>query len=280
MELLNYLLRFIEEDAPYGDVTSAAVIPDITCEAVIRAEQAGIVAGLDEAALLFFHFGVSVKHRIHDGNTVSKNDVLLSLSGDAKTILLIERTALNIIGRMSGIATQTRKMVDLVSTVNPHCRIAATRKTCPGFRILDKKAVVIGGGDPHRMNLSDGLLIKDNHLALVPLDTAIAAAKKNTLYKKIEVEAETPETALLAAQAGADIIMLDNMSPDQITRTIRELKNEDLRERVIIELSGGIDESSLARYAMLDVDIISLGALTHSVKNLPVNLEIIPRISR
>ena len=280
MELLNYLLRFIEEDAPYGDVTSTAVIPDITCDAVIRAEQAGIIAGLDEAALLFFHFGVSVKHRIHDGNTVSKNDVLLSLSGDAKTILLIERTTLNIIGRMSGIATQTKKMVDLVSTVNPHCRIAATRKTCPGSRILDKKAVVIGGGDPHRMNLSDGLLIKDNHLALVPLDIAIAAAKKNTLYKKIEVEAETPETALLAAQAGVDIIMLDNMSPDQITRTIRELKREDLRERVIIELSGGIDESSLARYAMLDVDVISLGALTHSVKNLPVNLEIIPRVTR
>ena len=280
MELLNYLLRFIEEDAPYGDVTSAAVIPDITCDAEIRAEQAGIIAGLDEAALLFFHFGISVKHRIHDGNTVSKNDVLLSLSGDAKTILLIERTALNIIGRMSGIATQTRKMVDLVSTVNPHCRIAATRKTCPGSRILDKKAVTIGGGDPHRINLSDGLLIKDNHLALVPLDIAIAAAKKNTLYKKIEVEAETPETALLAAQAGADIIMLDNMSPDQITRTIRELKHEDLRDRVIIELSGGIDESSLERYAILDVDVISLGALTHSVKNLPVNLEIIPRITR
>jgi len=280
MELLDYLLRFIEEDAPYGDVTSAAVIPDITSDAVIRAEQAGIIAGLDEAALLFFHFGVSVKHRIHDGNTVSKNDVLLSLSGDAKTILLIERTALNIIGRMSGIATQTRKMVNLVSTVNPHCRIAATRKTCPGSRILDKKAVAIGGGDPHRMNLSDGLLIKDNHLVLVPLDIAIAAAKKNTLYKKIEVEADTPETALLAAQAGADIIMLDNMSPDQITLTIGELKHEGLRERVIIELSGGIDESSLARYAVLDVDIISLGALTHSVKNLSVNLEIIPRITR
>jgi nicotinate-nucleotide pyrophosphorylase (carboxylating) len=280
MELLNYLLRFIEEDAPYGDVTSAAVIPDITCDAVIRAEQAGIIAGLDEAALLFSHFGVSVKHRIHDGNTVSKNDVLLSLGGDAKTILLIERTALNIIGRMSGIATQTRKIVDLVSAVNPHCRIAATRKTCPGSRILDKKAVAIGGGDPHRMNLSDGLLIKDNHLALVPLDIAVAAAKKNTLYKKIEVEAETPETALLAAQAGADIIMLDNMSPDQITRTIRELKHEDLRDRVIIELSGGIDESSLARYAVLDVDVISLGTLTHSVKNLSVNLEIISRITR
>ena len=277
MELLDYLLRFIEEDAPYGDVPSAAVIPDITCDAVIRAEQAGTVAGLDEAALIFSHFGVSVKHRIHDGNTVSKNDMLLSLSGDAKKILLIERTALNIIGRMSGIATQTRKMANLVSAVNPHCRVAATRKTCPGSRILDKKAVTIGGGDPHRMNLSDGLLIKDNHLALVPLDIAIAAAKKNTLYKKIEVEAETPETALLAALAGADIIMLDNMNPDQITRTIRVLEHECLRERVIIELSGGIDESSIARYAVLDVDVISLGALTHSVKNLSVNLEIIPR---
>jgi nicotinate-nucleotide pyrophosphorylase (carboxylating) len=280
MELLDYLLQFIEEDAPYGDVTSASVIPDITCDAVIRAEQAGTVAGLDEAALLFSHFGVSVKHRINDGKTVRKNDVLLSLSGEAKKILLVERTALNIIGRMSGIATQTRKMTDLVSAVNPLCRVAATRKTCPGSRILDKKAVTIGGGDPHRMNLSDGLLIKDNHLALVPMDIAIASAKKNTVYKKIEVEAETPETALLAVQAGADIIMLDNMSPAQITRTIRVLKREGLRERVIIELSGGIDENSLARYASLDVDIISLGILTHSVRNFSVTLEIIPRISR
>ena len=179
---------------------------------------------------------------------------------------------------MSGVATQTKKMINLVSAVNPHCRIAATRKTCPGFRILDKKAVTLGGGDPHRMNLSDGFLIKDNHLALVPVDIAIATAKKNTVYKKIEVEADTPETALLSAQSGADIILLDNMSPVQITRTIRAMKREGLRDRVIIELSGGIDESSLARYAVLDVDIISLGALTHSVKNLSVNLEIIPRI--
>jgi nicotinate-nucleotide pyrophosphorylase (carboxylating) len=276
MEMLDYLLQFIREDVPCGDVTSAAVIPDIVCDAVIRAEQAGTVAGLDEAALLFSHFGVSVKHRIIDGKTVRKNEVLLSIRGDAKKILLIERTALNIIGRMSGIATQTRKMTDLVSAVNPLCRVAATRKTCPGFRILDKKAVTIGGGDPHRLNLSDGILIKDNHLALVPLEIAIAAAKKNTVYKKIEVEAETSENALLAAKAGADIIMLDNMSPAQVIRTIRLLKREGLRERVIIELSGGIDERSLPRYAALDVDVISLGALTHSVKNFSVNLEIIP----
>jgi nicotinate-nucleotide pyrophosphorylase (carboxylating) len=280
MELLDYLLRFIEEDAPLGDLTSAAIIPDIACDAVIRAEQGGVVAGLDETVLLFSHYGVSVKQRIADGNTVRKNDVLLWLKGDAKKILLIERTVLNIIGRMSGIATQTRKLSDIASSVNPHCRIAATRKTCPGFNVLDKKAVTIGGGDPHRMNLSDGILIKDNHLALVPLDIAISAAKKSSVYKKIEVEAETAENALLAAKAGADIIMLDNMSPAQINRTIKVLEREGLRERVIIELSGGIDESSLARYAELDVDVISLGVLTHSVRNFPVNLEIISQIAR
>jgi nicotinate-nucleotide pyrophosphorylase (carboxylating) len=280
MELLKYLLQFIENDAPYGDVTSAAIIPNITCEAVIKAEQDGIIAGLDEAALLFSYFGVSVTYHIKDGNAVRKDDQLLSLRGDAKKILLIERTALNIIGRMSGIATQTRNMADTVSAVNPHCRIAATRKTCPGFQILDKKAVSIGGGDPHRMNLSDGVLIKDNHLALVPLDIAIEAAKKSTTYKKIEIEVETPENALIAAKAGVDIIMLDNMSPAQITRTIRVLKSKGLRDRIIIELSGGIDEVSLTRYAALDVDVISLGFLTHSVKNLSVNLEIIPLITQ
>jgi nicotinate-nucleotide pyrophosphorylase (carboxylating) len=245
---------------------------------VIRAEQAGIIAGLEEASTLFSHFGVSVKHLAKDGDAVGQNDSLLLLNGDAKKILLVERTVLNIIGRMSGIATQTRKIVDIVAALNPCCRIAATRKTCPGFRLLDKKAVQIGGGDPHRMNLSDGILIKDNHLALVPLDSAIQAAKMGTAYKKIEVEVETPENALFATKSGVDIIMLDNMSLEQITRTIRVLKSEGLRERVIIELSGGIDENSLPRYAALDVDVISLGVLTHSVRNFSVNLEIIPQI--
>jgi nicotinate-nucleotide pyrophosphorylase (carboxylating) len=278
MVLLDYLLQFVKEDAPSGDVTSATIIPDISCNAVIRAEQEGIIAGLEEASTLFSHFGVSVTHIAKDGDAVCQNDSLLLLNGDAKKILLVERTALNIIGRMSGIATQTRKISDIVSAINPDCRVAATRKTSPGFRILDKKAVKIGGGDPHRMNLSDGILIKDNHLALVPPGIAIQAAKMGTSYKKIEIEVETPENALFAVKAGADIIMLDNMSPGQINRTISVLKSEGLRERVIIELSGGIDESSLPRYAALNVDVISLGALTHSVRNFSVNLEIMPQI--
>jgi nicotinate-nucleotide pyrophosphorylase (carboxylating) len=128
------------------------------------------------------------------------------------------------------------------------------------------------------MNLSDGILIKDNHLALVPLSTAILAAKKKTAYKKIEVEVETQKNALIAAKKGADVIMLDNMSPAQIIRTLKLLKRAELRDRVIIEISGGIDEQSLPRYAALDVNVISLGGLTHSVKNFSVTLEIIPQI--
>lgn len=274
--MVDYLLQFIDEDAPYGDVTSGAIIPDITCNAAIRAEQDGIIAGLEVASTLFSHFGISVTHLKKDGDAVCQNDSILLLNGDAKKILLVERTALNIIGRMSGIATQTRKMADIVFAVNPCCRVAATRKTCPGFQVLDKKAVMIGGGDPHRMNLSDGILIKDNHLALVPLVTAIRAAKKVSAYKKVEVEVETSDDALSASRAGADIIMLDNMSPEQITHTINILKHEGLRDHVIIELSGGIDEETLPGYAALDVDVISLGILTHSVRNLSVNLEIIP----
>jgi nicotinate-nucleotide pyrophosphorylase (carboxylating) len=242
----------------------------------MRAEQGGIIAGLKEVSTLFSHFGIRVKHGAKDGDAVGKNDIILSLSGDAKKILLVERTALNIVGRMSSIATQTRTMVDIVSSVNPHCRVAATRKTCPGFQIFDKKAVQIGGGDPHRMSLSDGILIKDNHLALVSLISAIRAAKTVSVLKKIEVEVETSDDALIAATTGADIIMLDNMSPDQVAQTIELLKREGMRDRILIELSGGIKESSLINYAALDVDVISLGFLTHSVCNFSVNLEIVP----
>jgi nicotinate-nucleotide pyrophosphorylase (carboxylating) len=276
MVLIDYLLHFVDEDAPFGDVTSSAVIPDITCKAIIRAEQPGIIAGLEEVSLLFSHFGVSVKALVKDGDTVRLDETLLFLSGDAKKILLVERTALNIVGRMSGIATQTKKIADILLAINPSCRVASTRKTCPGFQALDKKAVKIGGGDPHRMNLSDGILIKDNHLVLVPLVTAIRAAKKVSAYTKVEVEVETSDDALSATKAGADIVMLDNMRPEKITQTINILKCEGLRDQVIIEISGGIDEKTLPVYAALDVDVISLGALTHSVKNFSVNLEILP----
>lgn len=273
---INYLLRFIEEDTPFGDITSEAIVPDRTCRAVIRAEQAGIIAGIEEASALFSFFGVAVQQKKQDGNAVRPGEILLSLAGDAKAILRVERTALNLIGRMSGIATQTRKFSDIVCAVNARCRIAATRKTAPGLRALDKKAVQLGGGDPHRMSLSDGILIKDNHLALVPLTKAIGAAKAASAYRKIEVEAETVRDALAAAKAGADILLLDNMTPRLVKKTLADLRRAGLRDRLTIEISGGIDEATLQEYALLDVDRISMGALTHTVRNFSVTLEILP----
>jgi len=272
---LEYLKKFIDEDAPSGDITSDAIIPDITCRAVIRAEQEGISAGLSEAAALFSHFGVDVRQDTRDGEPVVTGKVLLSLSGEAKKILLVERTALDIIGRMSGIATQTRKLADQVKGENPRCRVAGTRKTCPGLRALDKKAVTLGGGDSHRSGLSDGVLIKDNHLVLVPVKEAITRAKAASTYRKIEVEVETTKDALAAAQAGADILLFDNMTPDSVRTTIHELEQAGLRDKVIIELSGGITAETIREYARTGADMISLGALTHSVRNFSVTLEIL-----
>jgi nicotinate-nucleotide pyrophosphorylase (carboxylating) len=272
---LEYLKKFIEEDAPFGDVTSDAIIPDITCRAVIRAEQEGIAAGLSEAAALFSYFGVDVRRDTRDGEPVVTGKILLSLSGNAKKILLVERTALNIIGRMSGIATQTRKLSDLVKKENSRCRVAGTRKTCPGLRALDKKAVALGGGDPHRSGLSDGVLIKDNHLVLVPVKEAITMAKSASAYRKIEVEVETTTDAIAAAQAGADILLFDNMTPDCVRTTIHELEQAGLRDKVILELSGGITAETIQEYARTGADLISLGALTHTVRNFSVTLEIL-----
>jgi len=273
---IQYLLRFIDEDSPFGDVTSDTVIPEITCRAVIRAEQEGVIAGISEAQALFTHFGIAAKPGKRDGDTVIPHDIILTLAGNAKGILLVERTALNIIGRMSGIASQTRKLSKIVSGVNPRCRIAATRKTSPGFRALDKKAVLLGGGDPHRMSLSDGILIKDNHLMLVPLADAIRSARTGSAFRKIEAEVETAEDALTAAKEGADIILLDNMTPRRVRETLDALKRAGLRDQVTIELSGGIDEKTLPEYAALEVDVISMGALTHTVKNFSVTLEVQP----
>jgi nicotinate-nucleotide pyrophosphorylase (carboxylating) len=276
MTALPYLLRFVEEDAQFGDITSEAIIGEREAEAAIILKEDAVVAGLEEVETLFSHFGVRTDVRVPDGQLAKKGDCLISLKGDAKKILLVERTALNIIGRMSGIATVTRRYADLVLAVNPRCRVAGTRKTAPGLRFLDKKAIILGGGEPHRFSLSDGILIKDNHLALVSLETAVAQCRMKYAYRPIEVEAETPEEALLAARSGADIILLDNMRPADIQAALILLEDEGLREKVKVEVSGGVDEIMLPEFARLDIDTISIGAITHSVKNIDVSLEIRP----
>ncbi|MDD1706943.1 MAG: carboxylating nicotinate-nucleotide diphosphorylase [Methanoregulaceae archaeon] len=273
---LDHLLSFIREDAPLGDITSEAIIGDIRCRAVIITKEDGVIAGLEETTLLFQHFGVIVKRYARDGDTVIKGTIVMELDGLARSILLVERTGLNIIGRMSGIATRTRIMATMLENSGCSCRISATRKTAPGLRALDKRAVVLGGGDAHRTNLSDGILIKDNHLALVPLEQAVRSAKQIPSFRKVEVEVLSPSEAVETAAAGADILLLDNMTPDMVKSTLTLLKEKGLREGLLIEISGGITEENLMSYALPGVDFISSGALTHSVRNFDISLEIIP----
>jgi len=275
---LGELLRFIEEDAPSGDLTSSALAPLGRCRAEIRAHAAGVVAGIAEASLLFTHFGISVRPALSDGDACAAGSLVLALEGDAEQILLVERTALNILSRMSGIATGTRAMAEEARRVRPSLRIAATRKTCPGMRVLDKKAVVLGGGEAHRETLSDMILIKDNHLKIVPLAEAVKRARGRAPSIRIEVEVTSGQEAVLAAEAGAGIIMFDNMDPASIREAIRTLEARGLRRRVLLEASGGIGSGNLKDYASLDLDRISVGALTHSVRGLDLSLEVVSRI--
>jgi nicotinate-nucleotide pyrophosphorylase (carboxylating) len=274
---IEHLLSFIREDAPFGDVTSDAVLGDEQCQAIIIARNGGVIAGLQEASVLFRYFGAEVTGEVLDGDAVDPGTVVMTLEGRAKGILLVERAALNIIGRMSGIATRTRDMADQLKKAGSACRIAATRKTAPGLRLLDKKAIRTGGGDPHRMSLSDGILIKDNHLALVPMRTAILRAKNSSLYRKVEVEVTSEADAVAAVEAGADILLFDNMTPATVKATIQRLERMELREKVLIELSGGINEKNLPDYILPGVDLVSAGVLTHSVVNVDVSLEIVSK---
>jgi len=194
----------------------------------------------------------------------------MKVTGNADKILTCERTALNIITRMSGIATQTN---ELVKKIPKKTKLYATRKTAPGLRYFDKEAVEIGGGKKHRLRLDEMVMIKDNHIAVEQsLLSLIKKTKKK--YKKFEVEVENTQDAILAAQEGATIIMLDNFSPAQINKTIKVLKNKKLRKNVLLEASGGITSKNISKYGKTDVDIISIGSITNSVKGIDVSLEI------
>jgi nicotinate-nucleotide pyrophosphorylase (carboxylating) len=274
---LEDLLRFVGEDAPRGDLTASALGPLGRCRAEIRAKAPGVIAGIEEASALFSHFGVSVAPALVDGSPCGAGTLVMALEGEAEPILLVERTALNLLSRMSGIATATRAMVERAAGINPSVRIAATRKTCPGMRALDKKAVVLGGGEAHRLTLSDMILIKDTHLKLVPLEEAVERALGRSPPGQVEVEVTTREDAVRAAEAGAGVVMFDNMDPGSIRDAIRALRARGLRDRVFLEASGGIQWENLAEYASLDIDRISAGPLTHSVRALDLSLEIVSR---
>ena len=273
------LKQILAEDIGQGDVTTAAVVPSgLTAEAAVIAKEAGIAAGIEEAVILAESLGLKVKTEVADGEEIKNGQAIMKISGDARTILSAERTMLNLISRMSGIATTTRGLTEKLKKAGLTTKIAATRKTAPGLLYFDKKAVFTGGGDPHRLHLDDMILIKDNHIAVAgSIGNAVKRAKQNASFsKKIEVEVSSVADTLKAAEAGADIIMLDNFSPKQIKKTVESLKKAGFFGKVLLEASGGITEENLPEYAAAQVDIISLGELTHSVRALDVSLEITP----
>jgi len=267
----NIIFACFDEDMPYGDITTESVIKDGTfAEGFFIAKDNGIICGLEIAKRVFQLSGGNVELECYfgDGDEIEKGQKIAKIKGDAKSILKGERTALNLMQRASGIATATKKAI--LSVEGTNAKITDTRKTMPGLRLLDKYAVRMGGGYNHRTGLSDGVLIKDNHIAAAGgIKNAVLEAKKSVPHTlKIEVETENLEQIKEALEAKADIIMLDNMSNDEMREAVLFING-----RAITEASGNMGERDLKAVAETGVDIISIGALTHSVKALDISLK-------
>lgn len=274
--MLNYLIvdkiinDALKEDIPYGDITASAIVTNGSkAKASLIAKEDGIICGLPVFERVFTILGdVTFKSFINEGSSVTKGDIIGELYGDALNILMGERVALNLLQKMSGIATLTNKYVKKLEGLNT--KLLDTRKTTANLRILEKYAVKIGGGHNHRFSLSDGILIKDNHICYAgSIKNAIKLAKENSSFvRKIEVETEYKEQILEAIEAGADIIMLDNMTPNQVKEMVKLIAG-----RAITECSGNITLDTIRSYALSGVDFISSGELTHSVKAFDISLK-------
>ena len=270
-KIIEYMLA---EDEGFGDITSNSVVDEsLEVNAYIISKDEGILAGMNIAKDIFTNYGVHVDFWLKDGCEIHKKDLLMSVKGNARTILLLERTVLNLIMRMSGVATASSEFVKLVGG---KVKIAGTRKTSPAISKFDKYALQIGGADTHRFSLDDMVLIKDNHIAtcVSPLDALKKAQSNVSFSKKIEIEVETLNDAVECVRQKADIVMLDNMSSDEVSEVILELEKQNIRENSLIEVSGGINQENILEYVDLGVDIISIGALTHNVRSLDFSLKL------
>ncbi|MXV61752.1 carboxylating nicotinate-nucleotide diphosphorylase [Natronorubrum sp. JWXQ-INN-674] len=274
--------RWLREDVGHHDVTNQ--VPGETTGRLVAKED-GVVAGLEAATAVFDYLGVDVSDRLSDGTAVEPGDEVLGVEGPAREMLRGERVAVNLAGHASGIATRTRRVVERAReaqrasdtraatgrerrTESDDVRIAATRKTTPGLRGIEKRAVVAGGGDTHRLDLSHMVMVKDNHIAEMGLEGAINHFRDRTSFAtKLDVEVETVEDAPRAAAAGADIVLLDNMTPDETAEAVSLLDDDG----VLAEASGGITLETVADYAATGVDVISMGSLTHSAPSLDLS---------
>jgi nicotinate-nucleotide pyrophosphorylase (carboxylating) len=269
--------RSLEEDLATGDITTDCLIPaHAKGKASFISKSAGTLAGIEVAGMVFLKVDPFLKYSplAADGNHIKPNDVLASISGNIADILKAERTALNFLQHLSGVATLTARYMELVKGLP--VKILDTRKTVPGMRVLEKYAVSVGGGTNHRLGLGDLVLIKDNHIAILhkgglDIHEIVKQARgKSARNIKIEIETTSPEDALAAAKAGADIVMLDNMGLSEMRRAV-ELVNH----KAILEASGGVNLDTVRAIAETGVDWISVGALTHSARTLDINLELV-----
>jgi len=265
--------RFLDEDlGEKGDITSDFLFTNEQVKAEIFAKQDCIFSGADEIKIIFSKTNSKVTVNVSEGDIIKKGTIIASVNGSARSILKVERLALNFIGRMSGIATETNRLVKKCRIINPNVTIAATRKTTPGFRRYEKKAVVAGGGEPHRFGLFDAVMIKDNHLKIVgSVEKTIKKIKQKDKDTIIEVEVENLDDAEVAAKLSVDVIMLDNFKPNECEIAAKKIR--EINPNILIEISGGINDSNIEKYAKF-ADRISLGYLTHSVKNIDFSLEI------
>lgn len=265
--------RYLKEDLGLeGDITSENLFNDETAKAKIISKENCIIAGLDELQIIFKKTGAKTELKAKDGEFIKKNKIIAEINGPINSILKGERLALNFISKMSGIASETNKLTKKCKKINQNIQIAATRKTTPGFRKYEKKAVIIGGGEPHRYGLYDAVMIKDNHIKFSgSIDKAIDKILEKKLNKTIEVEVENKKDALIASKKKIDVLMLDNFNPYDAEITAKEVRK--INKNIIIEISGGINNKNILKYAPF-ADRISLGYITQSIKSKDFSLEI------
>src|SRR5947199_6911659 len=271
------LEKFLDEDIGQGDITTDALVDSkLRATGQVVYKERAVIAGLSESIILLKLLGCEGKSKFRDGQEVPAGTIILEADGSGSSLLKGERVLLNMLSHMSGVATATAELVEIAKKNGSSARIACTRKTLPGLRYFEKRAVELGGGNTHRLRLDDAVLIKNNHLELGGsiTESVRKAKEKASFTKKVEVEVTTPYQAVEAALANADIILLDNMTAKEVERSVALLKAKNLRNRVLVEASGGIRKENLASYSKTGVDVISIGAITHSAPAIDMNLEI------
>jgi len=266
------LQSWLEEDIGSGDITTLAMVDDdMETTGIIHAKDTGVLAGVDVARRVFelLEPRILFNAKLHDGAQLTPGTIIAAVHGSARAVLTGERLALNLLQHMSGVATRTAKLAAIAAPYG--AKLVDTRKTTPGLRLLDKYAVRVGGGSNHRLGLYDAMLIKDNHIKVAGgITAALERAHKYASHMtKIEIEVESLDGVREALAGGADVIMLDNMAPDLMAKAVALIDH-----KAVVEASGGIDETTLAAAAKSGVDVISVGALTHSVKALDISMDI------